>query len=130
MHCKSKRHETKPMHPFSSRAFPRDQEGDLKHPSSLILCLESNLKMAQLFFMLHKAFTLFWTKHKPHSSICPHLQKGIIFSFELFGLKHRLDHVPWASSLVGTSPAFKYATICASLCMFKTPLPSYSMFSL
>jgi hypothetical protein len=33
LHRKSKRHETKPMHPSSSRAFQRDQECDLKHPS-------------------------------------------------------------------------------------------------
>jgi hypothetical protein len=34
---KSKRHETKPMHPSSSRAFQRDQEGNLKHPGSVDL---------------------------------------------------------------------------------------------
>jgi hypothetical protein len=32
LHHKSKRYETKPMHPYSSRAFQRDQERDLKHP--------------------------------------------------------------------------------------------------
>jgi len=31
LHYKSKHHETKPMHPSSSRAFQRDQECDLKH---------------------------------------------------------------------------------------------------
>ncbi len=36
-HCKSKRHGTKPMHPFSSRAFQRDNEHNLKHPSSVDL---------------------------------------------------------------------------------------------
>jgi hypothetical protein len=33
LHCKSKLHETKSMHPFSSRAFQRDQEQTLKNPS-------------------------------------------------------------------------------------------------
>jgi hypothetical protein len=31
LHCKSKDHETKPMHSSSSGAFQRDQECDLKH---------------------------------------------------------------------------------------------------
>jgi hypothetical protein len=35
LHGKSNRHETKPMHPSSWRAFQRDQERDLKHPSSV-----------------------------------------------------------------------------------------------
>jgi hypothetical protein len=30
-------HESKPMHPSSSRAFQRDQEHNLKHPSSVDL---------------------------------------------------------------------------------------------
>jgi hypothetical protein len=37
LHRKSKRHETKPMHPTSSRAFQRDQEHELKHPGSVDL---------------------------------------------------------------------------------------------
>jgi hypothetical protein len=37
LHCKSKHHETKPMHPSSLRAFQRDQEHDLKHPGSVDL---------------------------------------------------------------------------------------------
>jgi hypothetical protein len=32
LHRKSKRYETKPIHPYSSRAFQRDQERNLKHP--------------------------------------------------------------------------------------------------
>jgi hypothetical protein len=36
-HHKSKHHETKPMHPSSSRAFKRDQEHNLKHPGSVDL---------------------------------------------------------------------------------------------
>jgi hypothetical protein len=37
LHRKSKRHENKLMHPSSSKAFQRDQERDLKHPSSVDL---------------------------------------------------------------------------------------------
>jgi hypothetical protein len=37
LHRKSKRHETKLMHPSSPRPFQRDQERDLKHPSSVDL---------------------------------------------------------------------------------------------
>jgi hypothetical protein len=37
LHHESKRHETKPIHPSSSRTFQRDQERDLKHPSSVDL---------------------------------------------------------------------------------------------
>jgi hypothetical protein len=33
LHNKSKRHGTKPMHPFFSRAFQRHKECDLKHPN-------------------------------------------------------------------------------------------------
>jgi hypothetical protein len=37
LHHKSKRPETKPMHPSSLRAFQRDQECNLKHPGSVDL---------------------------------------------------------------------------------------------
>jgi hypothetical protein len=37
LHHKSKHHETKLMHPSSLRAFKRQQECDLKHPSSMDL---------------------------------------------------------------------------------------------
>jgi hypothetical protein len=38
LHCKSKRHGTKPMHPKPlSRAFQRHQENDLKHPNAVDL---------------------------------------------------------------------------------------------
>jgi hypothetical protein len=37
LHHKSKRHGTKLMHPFSSRAFQRDQDCRLKHPGSVDL---------------------------------------------------------------------------------------------
>jgi hypothetical protein len=33
LYCKSKCHETKPMHPSSLRAFQIDLECNLKHPS-------------------------------------------------------------------------------------------------
>jgi hypothetical protein len=35
LHRKSKRHESKLMHPSSSKAFQRDQEHDLKHLGSV-----------------------------------------------------------------------------------------------
>jgi hypothetical protein len=45
LHHKSKRHETKPMHPFfSSRTFQRDQEHDLKHPSLVELIVTKQNK--------------------------------------------------------------------------------------
>jgi hypothetical protein len=37
LHCKSNRHGTKPMHPFSLRAFQRHQEHNLKHRDSVDL---------------------------------------------------------------------------------------------
>jgi hypothetical protein len=36
LHHKSKRHETKPMHPSLSRAFQRHQERGLKHPGGSV----------------------------------------------------------------------------------------------
>jgi hypothetical protein len=44
LHRKSKRHETKPMHPSSLRAFQRDQERDLKHPSLVDLISTNKTK--------------------------------------------------------------------------------------
>jgi hypothetical protein len=49
--CNSKCHETKPMHPSSSRAFQRDQEHHLKHPSSLDLI---STKQNNLTTLLHR----------------------------------------------------------------------------
>jgi hypothetical protein len=46
---KSKCHETKPMHPSSSRAFQKDREHDLKHPSSVDL-LNTN-KTKQTYYL-------------------------------------------------------------------------------
>jgi hypothetical protein len=38
LHCKSKRHGTKPMNPSPSRAFQQDEEErNLKHPGSVDL---------------------------------------------------------------------------------------------
>ncbi len=37
LHCKSKRHGTKPMHPCLLRAFQRHQEHDLNHLDSMDL---------------------------------------------------------------------------------------------
>jgi hypothetical protein len=39
VHCKSKRHGTKPMHSSLSRAFPKHQEHDLKHPGLVDLII-------------------------------------------------------------------------------------------
>jgi len=47
LHYKSKRRGTKPMHPSSSRAFQRDQERNLKHPSSVDLISTKQNKTKQ-----------------------------------------------------------------------------------
>lgn len=48
-------------------------------------------QMAQsLVNMLHKALTFQWAKHHLYSSIHPHMQKGIIFPFELLGPMHTI----------------------------------------
>jgi hypothetical protein len=44
LHHKSKRHETKLMHPSSSRAFQRDQECYLKHPGLVDLISTNKTK--------------------------------------------------------------------------------------
>jgi hypothetical protein len=44
LHHQSKRHETKPIHPSSSRAFQRDQERNLKHPGSVDLVSTNKTK--------------------------------------------------------------------------------------
>jgi hypothetical protein len=44
LHHKSKRHETNPDAPSSSRAFQRDQECDLKHPGLVDLISTSKTK--------------------------------------------------------------------------------------
>jgi len=44
LHDKSKPPETKPMHPSSSRVFERNQEYDLKHPSSVDLINTNKIK--------------------------------------------------------------------------------------
>jgi hypothetical protein len=52
LHCKSKRHETKLMHPSSSaRAFQGDHnERNLKHPSSVDLTHTKQNKTKQTTF--------------------------------------------------------------------------------
>ncbi len=48
LHCKSKRHGTKPMQPSSlSRAFQRHQEHDLKHPCLVDLITTIQYKTKQ-----------------------------------------------------------------------------------
>jgi hypothetical protein len=51
LHCKSKHHETKPMHPSSSRAFQRHQEHNLRHPSSVDLITTKQNKASYLSFI-------------------------------------------------------------------------------
>jgi hypothetical protein len=52
VHGKSKHHETKLMHPYyTSRAFQRNQECDLKHPSLLDLITTKQNKQTTF---LHK----------------------------------------------------------------------------
>jgi len=45
LHHKSKRPETKPMHPSSLRAFQRDQQRNLKHPGSVDLITTKQNKL-------------------------------------------------------------------------------------
>jgi len=49
LHWKSKRHGTKPMYPYSSKAFQRHQEHDLKHPSLVDFILTKQNKTNYLF---------------------------------------------------------------------------------
>jgi hypothetical protein len=50
LHHKSKHHETKPMHPSSSRAFQRDHKHDLKHLGSVDL-ISTNKRNKQPSFI-------------------------------------------------------------------------------
>jgi hypothetical protein len=52
LHHMSKCHETKLMHPFSSRDFQRDQERNLKHPG--LVYLISTKQNKQITFLLHR----------------------------------------------------------------------------
>jgi hypothetical protein len=51
LHRKSKHHGTKPMHPSLSRAFQRDQESDLKHPSLVDLTSTKQDKTKQTNYL-------------------------------------------------------------------------------
>jgi hypothetical protein len=51
LHCVSKRHETKLMHPFSLRALQRDQECDPKHPGSVDLIGTTQNKTKQTNYL-------------------------------------------------------------------------------
>jgi hypothetical protein len=61
LHPKSKRHGTKPMHPFSLRAFQRHEEHNLKHPSSVDLITTKQNKLPSFIDRL-KAYEIFETK--------------------------------------------------------------------
>jgi hypothetical protein len=68
LHCKSKRHETKLMHPSSSRAFQRDQELDLKHPSSVdIKGTKQNKYKQTTFSEIYKKLNLLAMLARPKS---------------------------------------------------------------
>jgi hypothetical protein len=45
LHCKSKHHGMKPMHPFLSIAFQRHQKYDLKHPGLVDLITTKQNKL-------------------------------------------------------------------------------------
>jgi hypothetical protein len=49
LHCNFKCHETKMMHPYSWRAFQRDQERNLKHLDSMDLITINKAKQTNYF---------------------------------------------------------------------------------
>ncbi len=77
MHLKSKHHGTKPMHPYSLRAFQRDQECYLKHPGSVEFISTNKTKQTNyLCFLMLNTPTIFkpLTHLLPHHRTRPHLQ--------------------------------------------------------
>jgi hypothetical protein len=62
-HCKSKRHETKLMHPSSLRALQRDQEHDMKHLSSMdLISTKQNKQTTSLLRQISTEISFFWAK--------------------------------------------------------------------
>jgi len=53
-HCKSKRHETTPIHPSSLRAFQEDQERNMKHLSLVDLIHRNKRKEKKQTTLFHK----------------------------------------------------------------------------
>jgi hypothetical protein len=104
LHYKSKRHETKLMRPSSSRAFQRDQESDLKHPS-LVDLIGTNKTNKQPSFInrfpcppflqeLHnREETMFQISVQVPNSVAPPFMRSTIF---IIDPKHR---IPLQSSL-------------------------------
>jgi hypothetical protein len=64
LYCKSKCHETKPMHPSSLRAFQIDPERNLKHPSLVdpIHTKQNKTKQNKQTTLLH--VDIFELKHR------------------------------------------------------------------
>jgi hypothetical protein len=54
LHRKSERHETKPMHASTYRAFQRDEERDLKHPGLLMDLSGKKTKQNKQTTLLHR----------------------------------------------------------------------------
>jgi hypothetical protein len=50
LHCKSKRHGTKPMHPCLLRAFQRHQEHNIKHPDLVDLIIAKQNKLPSFIY--------------------------------------------------------------------------------
>jgi hypothetical protein len=54
LHCKSKHHGTKPMHPFLLRVFQRHQKHNLKHPSLVHLITTKQKKTNYFHSYIHR----------------------------------------------------------------------------
>jgi hypothetical protein len=72
LHCKSKCHGTKPMHPSSLRAFQRHQEHDLKHPVSVDLITTKQNKLPSFIYRCNQ-YNI-WTQPKKIYLHCPKMQ--------------------------------------------------------
>ncbi len=54
IHCKSKNHETKPINPSTLKAFQKDQERNMKHPSLVDLIHRNKTKQKKQTTLFHK----------------------------------------------------------------------------
>jgi hypothetical protein len=95
LHHKSKRHETKLMHPSSSRAFQSDQERNLKHPSSMdLIVLNKTNKLPSFidryitFYYPYAYGIIFW--ETANTSISPPSQSDATSKYNkgYYYLKH------------------------------------------
>jgi hypothetical protein len=70
LHGKSKRHETKLMHPSSLSAFQRDQECDLKHPDLVdFISTKQNIALHRSEMLVFKPINIKEASYKRHSKI-------------------------------------------------------------